>query len=244
MITKTRHWLFHSTSEQPPDFGKLIASMGSVLRTLAGIRKCVEEGVSWDSVHSTSEAKIVWKWDNYRHGITRPLFVQLRLNERMSIPLDENKMFTGRANELKTTVDAVLSLETTNRRILIHGPPGMGKDTLAVQAVRHDRVENRNPGFELQGWLQGSTSTALTEQLIKLFQVHRREVLPNESLNAKDNEKLDVIRAWLSGHSNWLIVVEDATLEAWRVRDYLWRWQAKTCSSRVRSVLVCFERTK
>ena len=91
-IADSRHWLFHSTSKRPSDFGKLIASMGTVLRGLAGIRTCVENGVEWDSVRGTSKANIVWKWNNYRYDITRPICVKLRLDERMSIPLNENKI--------------------------------------------------------------------------------------------------------------------------------------------------------
>ena len=163
-----------------------------------------------------------WKWDNdsFTRGAGLPISVDLRLVEQMSIPLDHNKAFTG--DELKTTVEAIVSRGRPGRRILIHGAPGMGKDTLAVQAVRHRLVEAKEPGFELQGWLQGSTSSAHRRQLTRLFEVHRPEELPHESLNAKDDEKLALIRGWLTRNSNWLIVVEDATVDSMEsIRDYL-----------------------
>ena len=131
-ITSARHWLYHSTSKRPENFKNLISSMGVVLCSLAAIREYVESKVKgdWKTVEKSAETKLTWKWDNgsYTQGAGLPIFVDLQLvNERMSIPLNDNKAFTGRANELKETVEAIVAPGGPGRRILIHGAPGMGK---------------------------------------------------------------------------------------------------------------------
>jgi len=146
-----------------------------------------------------------------------PCVVQLTLDTpsaQATVPVAQVHEIVGRDAEIDVLTQMVVSADgAAGSRVLIHGPPGVGKDTVMAEVVH--RIEVRSLGG-LQGWLQASSDVVFRRQLIGLFEVHR----PNVISGAKDTEQatIDAIRHWLASNQDWVLFVEDAG----RATDTLW----------------------
>jgi hypothetical protein len=79
----------------------------------------------WATVNQREKAEVKWKWEGFDFKAAR---VPYRVSqEPMAIPLDDNKSFTGRREELEYVVSALTCSNPPGKRVLIYGGPGMGK---------------------------------------------------------------------------------------------------------------------
>ena len=91
-------------------------------------------------------------------------------------------------------------------RMWIHGMPGVGKDTVAVNAMRQPLVMK---AFPFQAWLPGSSNVAFCSKLVDMFDTHVPEAKTNEAKTSE--EKLGLVRAWLQQEDGWFFYIEDFT---------------------------------
>ena len=126
----------------------------------------------------------------------------------MAILKTRERCLVGRDADIKTVVDA--ALRGTTSRVLIHGPPGVGKDVIAVEAVLDGRIK-RNGALALQAWLQGSTDEMFRRQLVRLFATQFPGVV--RGTESDEAATLASITRWLRMNPGWLFVVEDANFE-------------------------------
>jgi len=122
----------------------------------------------------------------------------------MRIPIPEDPNFVGRKSEMEHVTRLLLQKRA---RVLVQGPPGMGKDALVAQVLRSPQVHLLQ-GLELVLWVQGTTDETLRRQLLEGFRKHHRDVLAGAT---EEKDQLQRIRAWLASHKGWLIIVEDGT---------------------------------
>ena len=86
----------------------------------------------------------------------------------MSIPVAREHILVGRETSIDTVTTQLLASPCT--RVLIHGDPGVGKDTVAAEVVHTDNVQQLGG---LQAWLQASSDLVFRRQLINVFLTHR-----------------------------------------------------------------------
>ena len=110
------------------------------------------------------------------------------------------------------------ALAADGPRVLVHGIPGIGKDTLVTEVLRGDVVKGLSD-VRMMAWLQGSSDAAFRRQLVHHFLTHRRSLLRGRE---KDQEAcLKAIRHWLRSNGGWLFFVEDATTECQALFEFL-----------------------
>jgi DNA polymerase III delta prime subunit len=156
-------------------------------------------------------------------------------NRNVHIPVGRDTTIVGR----EEIIDQVAKdlLEGSCSRILLHGPPGVGKDTVAAMVVKRPDVrmdgeglrgaseEHRSTGHDaparLQAWLQASSESVLQRQLVELFTTHRPEVL-HDVVREEIKNCIEKIKEWLSTtEEKWLFVFEDAHEDSATVWDIL-----------------------
>lgn len=165
-----------------------------------------------DACHAPADAAWPWKWPF--GGTEGRVDVQLALAGGMRIPAVKERCLVGRS-ELINTVVAKLQ-NSSPACVLLHGPPGVGKDVVAAEVARSSLL-CEDTDLELQAWLLASTDTMLRDQLLHLFHTQRPSVF---GCDETQEEKLLAIRKWLEKHSNWFLVIEDATWES----ESLWKY--------------------
>ena len=133
----------------------------------------------------------------------------------MSIPVRSCGILVGRTEEIKDAVNGLLENGAQGRRVVIHGVPGSGKDTVAVEVVRNQQVKN-STHFQLQAWFQGSTDEQLRRQLRDFFSTHYPEILGTGTTLDQD---LTEIRRWLEHNDGWLFVIEDAAKDCKALKE-------------------------
>ena len=205
-ITLARHSLFH-VAPQSSELAGVLADMGAVLRRLDGINT----GTPTTAGHSTPAD---WTWGSCIAPVgTTTVNVATKLvvtGQRMSIPKARERCLVGRDAEIRRAVDATLAGD--HARVLVHGPPGMGKDVTAVEAVLDDRIK-LNPQLTMQAWLQGSTDEMFRRQLVRLFATQHPKLVAG--LENDQPAALAKVKQWLATNpSCWLFVVEDANAES------------------------------
>eukprot|EP00171_Calliarthron_tuberculosum_P012970 IDg12970t1 len=143
--------------------------------------------------------------------------VTLQLSGRgMSIPFPRDPLFVGREDVQQQLCEAILQPPSAGP-LLIHGLPGVGKDTLLSETIRLSKIA-QCPEIVLAMWLQGSTNVTFCQQLVDKFRVHRPKVV---SSTKSQEEALSAIREWLSSNKGWLMAIEDVTLECEGVWKYV-----------------------
>lgn len=136
----------------------------------------------------------------------------------MAIPVSRDRSFVGRSVEIAATLAALL--KGPGARVLLHGLPGVGKDSVAVEVVSRSEIE-QCPGLELQAWIQGSTDDGFRRQLVQVFATHRPVVI--RTAEGDQGKCLELIKTWLRNNEGWLFVIEDATWECralWKVLPF------------------------
>ena len=193
IVCKARHWIFHNTGVKLDVHGALKA-MGDVLSSLHGVG------------FEQTPKKETWPWAEILSCTgKRCLEVTLRVSDHgMNIPYPRDLNFVGRDKEKKALCDAIIQRSTGP--ILVHGGHGMGKDALTAETLRMREIA-QCPDIRLAMWLQGSTNALFCSQLVLYFRAANTVVKSSD----KQEDALVAIRKWLSEHSYWLMVVEDAT---------------------------------
>jgi DNA polymerase III delta prime subunit len=132
---------------------------------------------------------------------------------RMSVPVSRVGEIVGRESTVKQVVAA---LAPPGARVLVYGPPGVGKDTVMAEVAHSIDVQSFGG---LQAWLQASSDAVLRRQLIELFATHRPRVVAGMDNDA--NAAIAAIKQWLATHEDWVVFVEDAGPSSATVWDVL-----------------------
>ena len=131
---------------------------------------------------------------------------------RMSIPVARVDEIVGR----EATVKRVTAALTTGARVLIHGLPGVGKDTVMAEVAHQPEIQSLGG---LKAWLQASSDVVLRRQLIELFATHQPRVVAGVENDA--TEAIAAIKRWLAANSDWVLFVEDASQSSTTLWDVL-----------------------
>jgi len=192
-VAQARHWYFHHISGTI-DFLAIYDAMEIVADALAGVYRS-DEYSPWVSPTV----------------VDRSISIQLTLDTpspRAPLSVARVREIVGREAEIGVVTALVMSCRgASGSRVLIHGPPGVGKDTVMAEVAHSARVRSLGG---LQGWLQASSDVVFRRQLIGLFGVHRSAVVAG----TEDNEEAAIcaIRHWLSSNTDWVLFIEDAGL--------------------------------
>ena len=131
---------------------------------------------------------------------------------RMSVPVACVDEIVGR----ESTVERVTAALAPGARVLLHGLPGVGKDTVMAEVANRPEIQSLGG---LQAWLQASSDVVLRRQLIELFATHRPRVVAG--LDNDATAAIAAIKQWLASHSDWVLFVEDANLASTTLWDVL-----------------------
>ena len=96
--------------------------------------------------------------------------------------------------------------------MIVHGLPGVGKDTTVAQSLLEERVAACSR-VTLAAWLHGSTNDSLRRDLLQVFRTHRPQVLRGMA-SEKEEAQFEAVRAWMANNPGWFFVVEDAPQDA------------------------------
>jgi hypothetical protein len=196
VVAHARHWYFHNLPGAC-NFADAFATMQS---TTTAIASAAAAGIPpWHPPPVANTAV--------------PTTLRLQTpSVRMSVPVARVDEIVGR----DSTVERVTAALTPGARVLLHGLPGVGKDTVMAEVAHRPEIQSLGG---LQAWLQASSDVVLRRQLIELFATHRPRVVAG-----LDNDAAAVIAAikqWLASHSEWVLFVEDASLGSTTLWDVL-----------------------
>jgi hypothetical protein len=230
-IATARHWLRHNTSKTP-DLQMIIRLLSEAADALVALRETHEQQTKRSERMSDlldrlkADATTAAEWNDTVQQVEIRITWSASM-QPMALMVPHDRKFFGRTDELEKVSQALVE---TGARVLVHGPPGVGKDSLA-KALFHSNystfVNNMNAKYTsssanevfYQGWIQGSTPALLEQQLISYFQ---RVVLdfskaPIEGTVEHDEEVLKSIKDWLNTHVCWLFYIEDVTKESYKL---------------------------
>eukprot|EP00040_Diaphanoeca_grandis_P026218 m.146640 g.146640 ORF g.146640 m.146640 type:complete len:1346 (+) comp30487_c0_seq3:111-4148(+) len=194
IVATLRHWYFHHIEGTMPDFNKCFESMQEVVSKI-------------EEIEPSSNGKTWTRPSIPRADVKLTLKLSLPPN-RMSIPVSKEGIVVGRDQIIAQVLDELMNADTS--RVLLHGLPGIGKDTIALEVVHHDRLRlNSNGGLQL--WLQASSDVVCMRQLVDFFATHRRrQVMGLEHDKGDEAPSLASIIKYLnSGTEQWVFVIED-----------------------------------
>jgi tetratricopeptide (TPR) repeat protein len=194
LVAMARHWYFHNL-QGPCDFAGTFTAMKSAAAAIAA----AATSSPW---HPPAVATVAVPTKLHLHTPS----------VRMSVPVARVDEIVGR----EVTVERVTTALTAGARVLLHGLPGVGKDTVMTEVAHRPEIQSLGG---LQAWLQASSDVVLRRQLIELFATHRPRVvaeLENDAAAA-----IAAIKRWLATNSNWVLFVEDASLTSTTLWDVL-----------------------
>jgi tetratricopeptide (TPR) repeat protein len=195
IVATARHWYFHHKDDC--DFARTFTAMELTAKLILE--------------HAKIDGAAPWRPPTlFDFAIPTTLRLQTP-STRMSVPIAQVYNVVGR----KSTVDQVTAALTPGARVLIHGLPGVGKDTVMAEVERSAKVRSLGG---LQEWLCASSDMVLRRQLIELFATHRTPVVAGLKNDA--NGALAAIKRWLATNDDWVLFVEDASISSttlWKV---------------------------
>eukprot|EP00944_MAST-04C_sp_MAST-4C-sp1_P014818 g14818.t1 len=222
-ISTARHWLRHNTSKKP-NLHEIIPLLYKTAHALVRLQRQQANAAGGNDSEMLQMLKqhAETKWDVKAQQINIQVSLSVRA-QAMAIMVPHDNKFFGRSTELKSISSALVK---PGARVLVHGPPGVGKDSVAKAlfdgeysnfqmeiAKAHDPEQTKEMFY--QGWVQGSSSSLLKQQLISYFEHVVLDFCDMPFANASpDREPVEIIREWLAEHDNWLFYVEDVTLES------------------------------
>jgi hypothetical protein len=197
VVAHARHWYFHNLPGAC-DFADAFATMQSAATAIAAA--VVAAGhPSWHPPPVANTAV--------------PTTLRLQTpSVRMSVPVARVDEIVGR----ESTVERVTAALTPGACVLLHGLPGVGKDTVMAEVAHRPEIQSLGG---LQAWLQASSDVVLRRQLIELFATHRPRVVAGLVNDAP--AAIAAIKRWLATHSDWVLFVEDASLGSITLWDVL-----------------------
>eukprot|EP00939_MAST-03C_sp_MAST-3C-sp1_P003270 g3270.t1 len=199
-ICKNRNWLHHNESGAPPSpFERVAKDMTRVLEDL-GVKPA-----SWPRWDLAFKELGRDSGESDAGGVPHVTLTLERRKEAMRIPRPKDPYFAGRTKILGE-IEAAL-MDTTGTRVLCHGLPGVGKDTLISELVHRDRIRRANEKAMLQGWIVASTDADFEVMLHDLFQSDKPDVV--DGLDNERKKALEKIKEWLGENDDWLLVLED-----------------------------------
>jgi hypothetical protein len=197
VVAHTRHWYFHNLPGAC-DFADAFAAMQS---TAAAIATAVAAAghPPWHPPPVANTAV--------------PTTLRLQTpSVRMSVPVARVDEIVGR----EPMVERVTAALAPGARVLLHGLPGVGKDTVMAEVAHRPEIQSLGG---LQAWLQTSSDVVLRRQLIELFATHRPRVVAGLDNDAP--AAIAAIKQWLASHIDWVLFVEDASLGSTTLWDVL-----------------------
>jgi hypothetical protein len=135
-----------------------------------------------------------------------------RPSVRMSIPVARVDEIVGR----QPMVERVTAALTIGARVMLHGLPGVGKDSVMAEVAHRPEIQSL---VGLKAWFQASSDVVLRRQLIDLFATHQPRVVAG--LENGTTEAIAAIKGWLATNSDWVLFVEDASLSSTTLWDVL-----------------------
>jgi tetratricopeptide (TPR) repeat protein len=124
------------------------------------------------------------------------------LPKAWNVPYPRNPNFVGRDDTLRALHDAFTSGRPGSGVQVIHGPPGSGKTSVAVEyAYRYAS------GYRIVWWVRAEQPTNLAVDYAGLAW---RVGLPERAWSSQD-ASVAAVRRWLGGRSDWLLVFDNAT---------------------------------
>jgi tetratricopeptide (TPR) repeat protein len=218
----TAHRYFHNP-EGTCDFASVFLAMNATVAHLADFASgFLEMNATVADLAETPAAAaatgvgqrvVPWQVPAVRDNDT-PTTLRLEMpSVRMSVPVSRVGEIVGRESTVKQVVAA---LAPAGARVLVYGPPGVGKDTVMAEVAHSIDVQSFGG---LQAWLQASSDAVLRRQLIELFATHRPRVVAGMDNDA--NAAIAAIKQWLATHKDWVLFVEDAGPSSATVWDVL-----------------------
>eukprot|EP00939_MAST-03C_sp_MAST-3C-sp1_P002794 g2794.t1 len=166
-----RCWLYHDVDSKPPDFVLVAKDMLDILDKLGLLQELESCGKPWKP---WAEAFCVLNDAKFESGVTMRLEYKA---DAMRIPRPRERPFVGRKkllDEIEKMIDEATQ-EKKAVRLLLHGWPGVGKDSLCAELVHRDVI--RKATGILQGWLIASDSDVFETMIVELFQAVEPGVL-------------------------------------------------------------------
>eukprot|EP00037_Helgoeca_nana_P028593 m.336954 g.336954 ORF g.336954 m.336954 type:complete len:1349 (+) comp27789_c0_seq9:223-4269(+) len=186
-----RHWYFHNL-EGVCDVGAALTAMEAVAVELEAAPAAVVGGGGGGAR----------PWMRPLHTAATSTTLRLETpSVRMSVPVGRVGVVVGRA----ATVATLTGQMVQGGRVLLHGDPGVGKDTVMAEVAHRPEVQSAGG---LQAWLHASSDSVFRRQLIELFATHRPRVVAGCKNDA--SAAVAEIKQWLAGHTEWTLFVEDA----------------------------------
>jgi hypothetical protein len=196
VVAHARHWYFHNLPGAC-NFAHAFAAMQSTATAIAS---------------AAAAGPLQWRPPSVAE---MAVCTTLRLETpsvRMSVPVARVDEIVGR----ESTVERITAALTPGARVLLHGLPGVGKDTVMAEVAHRPEIQSLGG---LQAWLQASSDVVLQRQLIELFATHRPRVVAGLYNDAP--AAIAAIKQWLASHSEWVFFVEDASLGSTTLWDVL-----------------------
>lgn len=149
----------------------------------------------------------------------------------MRIPLNRprtprSSCFVGRTAELDEISEVLFSGDLFDRALLLQGPPGVGKSSLAAEYVEksHQQYEtifwldSSSPLNLASGFSMARTQINNAQSVNSVDIVHDRFLLQSQSEEGQslgdwdaltNNEDIKVIQEWLRRNESWLLVFDN-----------------------------------
>lgn len=131
-ITSARHWYYHHTDDTIV-FADILEAMHGVVATVC-FEKRDTDFTCPECVLQPLHPSVTAKESNHVKVKLRPLHMG------MSIPVPRVRSMVGR-EKIVASLSTWLTEERTAPRVLLHGIPGVGKDTVAAAVVHDTRIQ-------------------------------------------------------------------------------------------------------